>query len=135
VSEKPVKGRGRILVMDEEKIIRDFTLDVLGRLGYEAEVCKDGAESIELYKKAKESEHPFDVVILDLTNKFGMGAKKAIQKLLQIDPDVKGIVSTGYSNDPVVTNYWEYGFCGALTKPYRIGELRKTLHEIISEEE
>jgi len=135
VPERPVTGRGRILVMDDEKMIRDFAIQVLNRIGYDAEVSKDGAEAIELYKKAKESEKPFDVVILDLTNQFGMGGKEAIQKLLQIDPDVRGIVSTGYSNDPVVTNFREYGFRCALTKPYTIDELSKALHEVISAEE
>ncbi len=78
-----------------------------------------------------ESKEPFDVVILDLTCESGMGGKEAIEKLLEIDPDVKGIVSTGYSNDPVVTNFRDYGFCGVLTKPYTIEALRKCLHDLI----
>ncbi len=73
------------------------------------------------------------MVILDLTYQFGMGGKEAIKKLLEIDPDVKGIVSTGYSNDPVVTSHRDYGFCGALTKPYTLDELSKALREAISE--
>ena len=125
----------KVLLMDDEKMIRDFAILVLNRLGYEAEVSIDGAEAIELYKKAMESGEPFDVVILDLTNQFGMGGKEAIQKLLEIDPDVKGIVSTGYSNDVVVTDFRKYGFCGALAKPYTIDELSKILKEIILRKE
>ena len=113
-------------------MIRDFAILVLNRLGYEAEVSIDGAEAIELYKKAMESGEPFDVVILDLTNQFGMGGKKTIQKLLEIDPHVKGIVSTGYSDDVVVTDFRKYGFCGALTKPYTIDELGKALNEVMN---
>ncbi len=124
----------RVLLMDDEKMIRDFSIIVLKRLGYEAEVSIDGAEAIELYKKAKESGEPFDVVILDLTNQFGMGGKEAIQELIEIDPDVKGIVSTGYSNDPVITNFKKYGFCGTLTKPYTLNELSKILSDVMSGE-
>ena len=120
--------------MDDEKMIRNFAIRVLNRIGYESEVSIDGAEAIELYKKAKESGDPFDAVILDLTNQFGMGGKEAIEKLIEIDPDVKGIVSTGYSDDPVVTNFKKYGFCGTLTKPYSIDELSKALSDVISRE-
>ena len=129
--ERPVIGRGKVLLMDDEKMIRKFAIQVLSRLGYDAEVSKDGSEAIKLYKKAMESGEPFDVVILDLTNQFGMGGKEAIQKFIEIDPDVKAIVSTGYSDDSAVANYREYGFCGALAKPYTIVELSKTLHDLI----
>jgi len=132
--EIPATGTGKVLLMDDEKMIRNFAIRVLNRIGYESEVSIDGAEAIELYKKAKESGDPFDAVILDLTNQFGMGGKEAIEKLIEIDPDVKGIVSTGYSDDPVVTNFKKYGFCGTLTKPYSIDELSKALSDVISRE-
>ncbi len=134
VSERLMTGEGKILVMDDEEMIRNTVSHILSRLGYDGEVSKDGAEAIELYKKAKESGEPFDAVILDLTNQFGMGGKEAIRKLLEIDPDIKAIVSTGHSYDPVVTKFREYGFRGALIKPYSIDELSRALHEIISEE-
>jgi len=135
VIEGPVTGSGRILFMDDEKMIRNFAVRMLSRIGYVTQVSKDGAEAIELYKTAKESGEPFDAVILDLTNQFGMGGKETIRKLIEIDPDVKGIVSTGYSNDPIVTDFRESGFRGVLTKPYSIDKLGKTLHEIISGEQ
>ncbi len=134
IAERPVTGGGKILVMDDEEMIRHMTSQVLGLLGYNAEVSKDGVEAIEMYKRAKESGEPFDAVILDLTIEFGMGGTEAIRKLIEIDPDVKAIVSTGYSNDPVVAKFREYGFRGALTKPYTNDELSKALHKVVSGE-
>jgi len=86
-------------------MIRRLSRQVLNRLGYEPKTAKDGAEAIELYRKAKESGEPFDVVILDLTVKSGMGGKDAVKALLEKDPQTKAIVSSGYSNDPVMTNF------------------------------
>jgi DNA-binding NtrC family response regulator len=120
--------------MDDEEMIRDLSNQILTRLGYDTEVCKDGSEAIRMYEKARESEEPFDAVILDLTNELGMGGKEAMRRLLEIDPEVKGIVATGYSNDPVVTKFREYGFCGALPKPYTMDELSMTLYDVISGE-
>jgi len=129
-----VTGGGKILVMDDEEMIRHMASQVLSLFGYDAEVSKDGVEAIEMYKRAKKSGEPFDAVILDLTIEFGMGGTEAIRKLIEIDPDVKAIVSTGYSNDPVVAKFREYGFRGALTKPYTIDELSKALHKVVSGE-
>ncbi|MEA3279703.1 MAG: ATP-binding protein [Thermodesulfobacteriota bacterium] len=134
VAERPVYGKGKILVMDDEEMVRNLSSQVLVRMGYDAEVCEDGSEAIQMYEKARESKEPFDAVILDLSNKFGMGGKEAMQRLLEIDPEVKGIVATGYSNDPVVTKFREYGFCGALAKPYTVDELSTILYDIISGE-
>lgn len=131
IPEKPVTVKGKVLLMDDEKMIRDYALPILSQLGYDAEVCSDGAEAIEQYKKAMESDEPFDAVILDLTNQPGMGGKEAVKKLLEIDPDVKGIVSTGYSKDMVVDRFREYGFSGVLIKPYTVGELGKVLSEVL----
>ncbi len=104
---------------------------MLTHLGYEAEVAVEGFEAIERYGKAMESEKPFDVVILDLTNKIGMGGVETIVKLLEIDPDVKAIVATGYTNDPIVSNFREHGFCGAISKPFGLEELRTTLRDAV----
>ena len=129
--KKQVPGKRKILVMDDEEMIRNITGFMLSRLGCDAEFAADGAEAIKLYKKAMESGRPFDAVILDLTNQFGMGGKEAVVKLLEIDPNVKAIISTGYSNDPVLSNFKEYGFCGALPKPYSLEILDKGLEEVM----
>ncbi len=131
--EKPEIRTARILVMDDEKSIRKLSSERLSRLGYESELAKDGAEAIELYKKSMDSGQPFDAVILDLTIKGGMGGKTAIKALLKIAPQIKAIVSSGYSNDPVMTNFRAYGFTGALPKPNTNKELIEALKKIIKE--
>ena len=92
----------RVLVMDDEEMVRDVSAAMLSNLGYEVEGAIDGVEAIEMYKKAKESREPFDAVILDLTNNVGMGGVEAIKNLHEIDPEIRAIVATGYSLDPVV---------------------------------
>jgi CheY-like chemotaxis protein len=129
--EIPLVGKGKILVMDDEEMIRDAGGGILSHLGYEVEFARDGAEAIEIYKQAKESDQPFDVVIIDLTIPGAMGGKEAIQKLLVIDPEIKAIVSSGYSNGSIITDFKQYGFSAILPKPYEVKELSKTLHTLI----
>lgn len=130
--EKPITGEGRILVMDDEKHIRDIAAEMLSRIGYRVTTVIDGAEAMELYREAMESGDPFNAVIIDLTVPGGMGGKETIQKLKEIDPEVKAIVSSGYSNDPIMADFKRYGFRGVVAKPYRIRELIKTLHEVLA---
>jgi CheY-like chemotaxis protein len=120
----PIYGKGRILLMDDEEIVRNVANKMLTNLGYEVEHIEDGVKVVELYKTAKDSGRPFDVVIMDLTIPGGMGGKEVIMKLLEIDPYVKAIVSSGYSIDPVLSEYEKFGFKGFLTKPFNIVELR-----------
>jgi PAS domain S-box-containing protein len=131
--EKPLAGKGKILVMDDEEVVRDVIGDLLAILGYEVEFAEDGSKVIELYKKAEESKAPYDAVIMDLTVPGGMGGKESIQELIQIDPEVKAIVSSGYSNDPVMANFRKHGFSGVVAKPFKIEELSKVLHQAITE--
>jgi PAS domain S-box-containing protein len=134
VERKKIRSeKGRVLIMDDEGIIRNAAGRALVRIGYEVEYAKDGAEAIELYTRAKDENRPFDVVIMDLTVPGGMGGKEAIEKLISIDPDVRAIVSSGYSNDSVMSEYRRYGFKGVLSKPYSIGELTDTLHKVMEE--
>ena len=107
---------------------------MLEKLGYESEFAKDGAEAIEMYKAAMESGMPYDAAILDLTIPGGMGGKDAVNKLLEIDPEVKAIVSSGYSDDPVMSNFQEYGFKGMMPKPFTSQSLSKVLHEVLQGE-
>jgi len=125
-------GSGSVLVMDDEEVVRDITQAILEQLGYTAECVKDGSEAIDLYRKRKEAGTPFAVVIMDLTVPGGMGGKEAITPLLEIDPNVKAVVSSGYSTDPVMANYREYGFSAVLTKPYRLQEMSKVLQGLLT---
>lgn len=118
--------------MDDEPMLRDIMGKMLSRIGHEVDFAKDGAEAIELYKRAMESGQAFDAVILDLTNKSGMGGIEAVRKLREIDPDVKAVVATGYSCHPVLTNYRQYGFCGAIAKPFSMDKLYKTVEEVLT---
>jgi two-component system cell cycle sensor histidine kinase/response regulator CckA len=117
--------------MDDEDFIRELVTEILNHLGHEVTTAADGAEAIELYKKASASSRPFDVVITDLTIPGGMGGKETIQALVEIDPEVKAIVSSGYSNDPIMSDFKRYGFKNVITKPYRIDELNEVLQEVL----
>jgi len=128
----PPTGTGRVLVMDDEEVVREVAAQMLSHLGYEADSAGDGAEAIELYVDAKESGRPYAVVIMDLTVVGGMGGKEAIRRLRVIDPEVKAIVSSGYANDPVMASFEAYGFNGVVAKPFRIQELSETLHGAIT---
>ena len=134
IEETRVTGTGRVLVMDDEEVVRELLYQGLTGYGYEVEVTEDGAEAIERYSEAKRLGKPFDAVILDLTIPGGMGGAEAIKKLLEIDPSVKAIVSSGYSTDPVMADYKKYGFSGIAAKPYSVEELEKTLRSILEEE-
>jgi len=133
VDEQPSLGKGKILVMDDEEIVRDVAGSMLKHAGYEVESAKDGTEVIEMYKQARKSEQPFDAVIMDLTIPGGMGGEEAIKELLNIDPNVKAIASSGYSDSPVMANFRQYGFSGVVAKPYQVTELSEMVRNVIAE--
>jgi len=124
-------GKGRILVMDDEEFIRDLAIQMLTKMGYEVSVATDGKEAIEMFRQAQKTEEPFDIVIMDLTVPGGMGGKEAIQKLKILDPNVKALVSSGYSNDPIMSNFRRYGFQGVVKKPYRIQDMSDALRAVL----
>jgi len=124
-------SKGKILLMDDEQIILDVTLEVLKFLGYEVMFAKDGSAAIDLYKREKNANVPFDIVILDLSIPEGMGGKEVIQQLKEFDPAVKAIVSSGYTNDPVVMDYAGHGFSGRLSKPYKINDMKAILEQLL----
>ena len=121
---------GRVLVMDDEEMLRELSTQILTYLGYQVTTCANGEEAIELYAFGKKSGTPYLAVIMDLTIPGGMGGKEAAQHILSYDPDAKLIVSSGYSNDLALSDYGNYGFCGAVVKPYKVSELADTLESI-----
>jgi PAS domain S-box-containing protein len=127
----PIRGQGRILVMDDEKDIRKLCQDLLVYLGYEVECVLDGTAAVERYREAITAGRPFDAVVLDLTVQGGMGGGEAMEQLKAIDPHIKAIVSSGYSDDPVMSSYATYGFSGIIQKPFDVISLSEILHRII----
>jgi two-component system cell cycle sensor histidine kinase/response regulator CckA len=112
-------------------MIRDIVGQMLRTLGYEVFFAHDGAEAIDKYKKVLDTPEAFDIIIMDLTIPGGMGGKEAIQKLLVIDSHVVAVVSSGYSNDPIMADFEKYGFKGVIAKPYTIAGLSKVLRDVI----
>jgi len=133
VQVEPTRGEGRVLVVDDEAIVRRSAGEVLKRLGYEVGFAKDGSEGLDLYEKAMKEERPFDVVIMDLTIPGELGGKRLVRKLRGLDPDAKVIVSSGYSDDPVMSQFKEYGFDGVLVKPYKVADLAAVIRKVLSE--
>jgi len=127
VDNIPIQGKGKVLVMDDEEMVRNVAGEMLKMLGYHVEFSSNGVEAIAFHKKAKESAEPFDVVIMDLTIPGEMGGKEAMSKLLEIDPGVKAVVSSGFSTDPIMADFKKYGFSGVITKPYRIQEMSEAM--------
>jgi CheY-like chemotaxis protein len=124
-------AKGKVLLMDDEQIILDVTLEVLNYLEYEVKFARDGQAALGLYRQEKEAGMPFDLVILDLSVPEGLGGKETITLLKAYDPAVKAIVSSGHSNDPVVQDFVQYGFSGRLSKPYKISDLKELLEQQI----
>ncbi len=128
-----VAGEGRVLIMDDEEIVRDAAGSILQAAGYNVELARDGNQAIALYRNAFESGNPYDAVILDLTVPGGMGGREALSELLAIDSAVKAIVSSGYSHDPIMAHYREYGFVGVIAKPYKIREMSEIVKKVVSD--
>jgi two-component system, cell cycle sensor histidine kinase and response regulator CckA len=130
---KTTRGAGRVLVVDDEAMIRDVLEKILEKQGYEPVSVADGREALSLYSDSKKNGKPFHAVIMDLTIPGGMGGKEAITKLLAIDPQAKVIVSSGYSNDPIMAQFRDYGFRGVVTKPFSVGKLSDMVRRVIEE--
>lgn len=133
ISEKSDSRTGHILLMDDDEMILDLSTEMIKTFGYTVEISSDGKDAIEKYISAKKCGDPFDVVIMDLTIPGGMGGKETMHKLLAIDPEVKVIVSSGYSTDPVIAKYREYGFKSRLVKPFQMDDLRKELSRLLEQ--
>jgi len=133
MKEKPLlKGKGKtICIMDDEDYIKKLLLKLLNRLGYNVIITSEGKEFLKVYRNMIDSQKEISCVIMDLTISGGMGGKETIKNLREFDEDVKVIVSSGYSNDPIMANYMEYGFNGVLPKPFSINDLSNLLRRIL----
>ena len=120
-----------ILVVDDEKTIRDLLGAMLQRMGHKVAFAVNGQEAIVKYRKAYRNGTGYDIVIMDLTIPGGMGGEKAAHEILKLDPMAKLIVSSGYTTDPVMANYQDYGFQGIMAKPYRFAELKKVITQVV----
>jgi len=119
-----------ILLMDDDEAMRQSAGNLLSRLGHTVTLARDGAEAVALYATAMTAGMPFDAVILDLTVAGGLGGREAMEQLQELDPGVRALVSSGYSNDDVVADFTNYGFSGVLPKPYRLLDLERALDRL-----
>jgi CheY-like chemotaxis protein len=124
-------GAGRILLVDDEEDVRTSTGAALGRLGYTVVLVENGAKAIEVFCQSADEGRPFDIVILDLTVNSGAGGKETVSRLKRIDPEVRAIVSSGYANDEVMTDFAAFGFSGKLAKPYTIEDLGRVIKAVL----
>jgi CheY-like chemotaxis protein len=128
----PLSGCGRILVVDDEAMIRHLLRQLLESLGYTVACVQDGTEAVAAYQHAQEAGQPFAAVILDYTIPGGMGGLETLHHLHAIDPQVKALISSGYANNPVMADWAYYGFSGVAAKPYTITQLQEALHNVLS---
>jgi PAS domain S-box-containing protein len=128
---EPAKGKGRILALDDEEAICELVKAALTPLGYDVTTVQDALSAIDAYKTAMDEDRKFDAVISDLTIPGGMGGAECIKRLVELDPSVKAIVSSGYAMDPVMSRYREYGFCACIAKPYEVSDLGHVVHDVL----
>ncbi len=126
-----VSGKGKILVMDDEEIVSIVVGEMLDLLGYDAAFARDGEQALSMYGEALTSGRPFDAIIMDLTIPGGMGGKETIRRILDIDQNAKAIVSSGYSNDPVMADFRQYGFAGMVEKPFNLEKLSEQVNKVL----
>jgi CheY-like chemotaxis protein len=129
---RPQSGAGKVLVMDDEELVRDLAGEMLINLGYRPALAGDGQEAVHVYQRSVLAGAPFDAVILDLTVPGGIGGAEALKALRSLHPDFKAIVSSGYSNDPVMAEYKAYGFDGVLVKPYSMISMSEVLQQVLN---
>jgi CheY-like chemotaxis protein len=124
-------GSGRILVMDDDAVIRKLLAVMLPSLGYEVTCVPDGAAAVEAYHQAQLNGHAFAAVILDITIPGGMGGVDTLHQLRALDPQVKAFLSSGYADDAVMATYAQYGFAGVIPKPYAVAQVHDALHRLL----
>ncbi len=129
-----VRGQGKILVMDDEIYILKVVLAMLRKLGYKVDSATDGEKAVAMYEQAMKAGEPYAAMLFDVVVPGGMGGEEAIKRILEIDPEAKAIVFSGYAQDPILANYRDYGFKGVIPKPFDLHELSKEIHKVVYEE-
>ena len=124
------ENKPRVLFMDDDAMILEITGKILVRLGYEPVLARTGEEAVEKYRACLVEGKIIGKVILDLEVKHGMGGVETMEKLLGLNPGIKGIVASGYSNDPTMENFTYFGFSAALSKPFSIDTLKKAMSDL-----
>lgn len=124
-------GHGRIMVMDDEEVVQSVSKSMLNHFGYDVVLANHGEEAIALFKEGITNSAPIDLIIMDLTIPGGMGGQEAVEKIHAIDPQVKVVVSSGYSNDPIMANCKAYGFLAAVTKPFQLQDLKSVVQRLL----
>ena len=123
--------KGKILIMDDEDMVGEIACQMLLHLGYEGVHVKNGEDAVVEYLRTFAAGTPYDLVIMDLTIPGGMGGKEAVTKILEVDAGAKVLVSSGYSTDPIMTNFADYGFVGVIGKPFDLSSITATLDKVL----
>jgi len=132
--DKTALHSARVLIMDDDEVVLKVAGNMLSHLGLKVDFATHGEEAIDLYAQSMKAGQPYDLVIMDLTIPGKMGGREAIVLLKEIDPEVKAIVSSGYSNDPVMAHYSDYGFSGVVAKPYRMEDLKAAINSVFQQD-
>lgn len=127
-----IGSKGKVLILDDEEMVGELTSHMLSHLGYQSTLVKEGGMAVSEYQQKLHEGEPYDLVIMDLLVPMGMGGKEASRKILAIDPAAKIVVSSGLRADPVMTDYADYGFAGAIPKPFDLGMLQDSLDAFIA---
>jgi PAS domain S-box-containing protein len=132
-AEEAILSSAKILVMDDEEMFRNTAKAQLRHLGHDVVLAVDGEQAVRQYSDLHHTDKSIDIVIMDLTIPGGMGGREAVQKILEIDPQARVIVASGYSTDPIMANHQQYGFCASIPKPFNLEILKKTVLSVLSQ--
>ncbi len=127
------ENQATVMVMDDDSMVREMVKQMLSHSGHEIILVENGHEAIELYNEYFESNRSIDIIIMDLTIPGGMGGKDTVPEILKINPNAKVVVASGYSNDPVMAHYQDYGFTASIAKPFQLAELSKLVNAILQQ--
>ena len=126
------KHGGKILILEDEPLVFTILSKILKKLGFSVDITENGNETVKKYKEEFDCGNPYSLIIMDLTIIGGMGGEETIREIQKIDPNAKAIVSSGYSNEDILANFEEYGFCDILVKPYSFSEIQNKLAKVLN---